>query len=401
MSLPPEIILAILEPEYYTVLGSPNYSLLSTCALVCSTWSGPAQSLLFRNVKKLRASNTPIFNVAIDPSTPRGRMLGSCVRTLDIHVGRSVNDSCSPQDFVRLLRGCPRLYELVLSTYGIHEFSEEALIELREGGGSLKALSLMYCGVQSPVIFQLLGVWPQIQFLKIGTEIVASPPRSFHLAGSSISVASGAPVQLYDLVLLRTPSPEVLAWLLASSTESLRIVELREMPGGAARNILANHTTRLRSLRLLHYSMDSAALLRECTELEEFMVYHVPTVVPLAPDLPQSIKHFGFRNPIYNYRDTLSPILEAVSRLPRLRTLTCDQNAVQLSDFSQLQSVCDDRGVEVVVSEVPFWVVGRFRLWDFIDCMVLMICTTQQFEDPVVARRFPRRRSVSNFGLMA
>ncbi|KAH7909674.1 hypothetical protein BJ138DRAFT_1066661 [Hygrophoropsis aurantiaca] len=378
MFLPPEIILGILEPVYYDDLASPNYSLLSACSLVCSGWSGPAQTLLFRNPKQIRLHNSAAFYAAIDSSTFRGQTLGSCVRRLDIRTGRSSNDSCALQEFTRILLACPRLYELTLSIYGIHEFANSLLSELKESTKNLKALSLIYCGVQSPIIFQLLEIWHNVQFLKIGTEIVASTPRHDELVPSATPVVSNAPVRLYDLILLRTPSPEILSWLLEPSLESLRILECREMPGRSTRALLTPHTRRLRSLRLLHYNLDSAALLRECTELEELLLYHIPSIVPLAPDLPQTIQHFGFWNSISNHQKTLDPILDAVDSLPRLNVITCNTNVVELVDYPRLKAVCEDRNIEIIVTKVPFWIP----------------------EDPVVTRRFPRGRSVSNFGLM-
>ncbi|KAH0832343.1 hypothetical protein J3R83DRAFT_13359 [Lanmaoa asiatica] len=369
--LPPELVFVILEHAYYTPAGFPDYTFLANCSLVCTSWSVPAQSLLFRKTIKLRSHTIPSFHAALIASAVRRKPMGDAVRSLDISVGRSMNESCQPKAFARLLQACPRLYDLSLSTYSLHEFDQFALAQLKDSGQGIRALNLQYCGVQSPVLFQLLGIWPHIRFLKIGTEIAAWPWRhpaetpvlrqlTINEGADDIAERPPAHVSLYDLALSRIPQPAVLAWLLGSSVLSLRILDLREIPGIAARETLAVHAPRLRSLRLLHFSLDAAAFLRQCTHLEEFVIYNIPVIVPLAPALPPSIEHLSFRNPLHDFRSTLGPILDAIEVLPKLRIVTCDKNSEGLREFVMLNKRCAKRGVEVVISEVPFWVVSYF-----------------------------------------
>ncbi|KAG2340271.1 hypothetical protein BDR05DRAFT_549609 [Suillus weaverae] len=384
--VPPELVLCILEHGYYTSLHTPNYALLKAAALVCKTWSGPAQTLLFRCAAKLEPHNIPKFRAAILPSAGRGKALGECIRILEISIGGTPNGGCSPDDFVIILQACPQLYELALSITGIHEFEEETLKKLRDVGRKLKALKLVQCGLQSPILFQLLKIWNNIQFLKIEKEIAAWPWRTAatpvlrrNTDAEELAHRPGAEVCLYELALSRFPTSDVLTWLLESSADSLRILELRDIPGLAHQPILSLHAPRLRSLRLSHYNIHSASLLRMCTALEELIIYHVPTHCPLAPDLPPTIEHLSFRNPNHIYRNTLQPIIEAVNALPSLKILTCDRNAEQLvGDYEILKAKCRMKGAEVIVSDMPFWV----------------------YEDPVKVHRFPRTSSVSNFDAM-
>jgi hypothetical protein len=364
--VPPELVLCILEHGYYTSLRTPNYTLLKAAALVCKTWSGPAQTLLFRCATKIEQHNIPIFRAALLSSAGRGKALGECIRILDILIGGTNEEpGCSPDDFVNLLQACPQLYELSLSITGVHEFEEEILKKLGDVGKKLKALTLMKCGLQSPILFQLLKIWNNIQFLKIEKEIAAWPWRTAttpvlrrNTDAEELAQRPGAEVCLYELALSRFPTSDVLTWLLESSADSLRILELRDIPGPTHRTILSLHAPRLRSLRLAYYNIYSAALLRMCTALEELVIFHVPTHFPLAPDLPPTIEHLSFRNPNHTYRYTLQPIIEAVDALPSLRILTCDKNAEQLGDYEILKAKCRMKGAEIIVSDVPFWVVG-------------------------------------------
>lgn len=386
--VPPELVLCILEHGYYTSQRTPNYTLLKAAALVCKTWSGPAQTLIFRCATKLEQHNIPIFRAALLSSAGRGKALGECIRILEISIGGTSSGGlgCTPADFVILLQACPQLYELALSITGVHEFEEEILGGLRDAGRKLKALTLVQCGLQSPILFQLLKTWNHIQFLKIEKEIAGWPWRTAatpvlrrNVDAEELAQRPCAEVCLYELALSRFPAPEVLTWLLGSSTDSLCILELRDIPGPTHRTILAIHAPRLRSLRLAHYNKYSAALLRMCTALEELVIYNVPTHFPLAPDLPPTIEHLSFRNPKHTYRNTLQPIIEAVDALPGLKVLTCDKNAERLVvDYEILKAKCRMKGTEVIVSDMPFWV----------------------YEDPVKVHRFPRSHSVLNFDAM-
>ncbi|KAH7882596.1 hypothetical protein F5I97DRAFT_287075 [Phlebopus sp. FC_14] len=199
--LPPELILTILEHNFYTSSGQPDHAFLSACSLVCRAWSWPAQSLLFRCVTKLRGRNYSQFAAAV-LSPARGQSLGKCVRTLEMSIAHSMKQSCSPLHLVDVLRACPSVYELVLKAYGISKFDQASLEKLRDAGKGLKALHLVFCTMTSSILFQLLNIWPSIQFLKICVDI--GVPSSQVLAYSH----RGAPVRLYDLVLSSIPHKE-------------------------------------------------------------------------------------------------------------------------------------------------------------------------------------------------
>jgi len=253
-----------------------------------------------------------------------------------------------------------------LHVFGLHEFDRSALAELEVVANTvnIRALRLLRFGVQSPIIYQLISLWPHIQFLTIGAEIDTLPPSK--LPG----------IRLHELMLFRSLIPsESLEWLLTNSVDSLQILELRDVPGRQIKSIMTNYGPRLRSLRLLRYNKDSADILRLCTQLEELVLYHIPTVIELK-DLPPTIEHFSFRNPAN--AELCAVMVPLIDTLPNLRVVTFDEHVRQHAHFPALRSVCDAKGVDLRVHTLSF------RIYD----------------DPIVPQRFPRARSVSNFRFM-
>ncbi|KAG1732069.1 hypothetical protein EDB19DRAFT_1640461, partial [Suillus lakei] len=173
----------------------------------------------------------------------------------------------------------------------------------------------------------------------------------------------------YDLTYLRCSVTAFLTWLLASSANSLRILEMREISCTGITHTLAHYVPPLRSLRLLHYNVHSAVLLRMCTALEESVLNSVPTCFPLASELPPTIEHLA----LGKYRSSFQPVMEAVDILPKLRVLTCVSYPEQHdADYDTLKAKCRMKGAVV-----------------------------SHDEDPVIVKQFSRTRSVSNFGAMS
>ncbi|KAJ8589392.1 hypothetical protein M405DRAFT_211962 [Rhizopogon salebrosus TDB-379] len=375
----PELLLCVLESGYYTPKGKPNYRYLKACALVCRAWSGPAQTLLFRSVTQLRNQNILTFQAALLSSAAQGRPLGNCVRTLDILTEAYGDKYFGLQIVAELLQACPQLCELALGIFGMR-LEEETLEKLRGTGQRLKAFNLVYFGGELPILYNLLGIWPTIQFLKIGCW-TGSTPLPWDIAASPMlqgnandtgepAWRNGAEICLHDLALVMTPAPEVLTWLLASSADSLRILDLREAPRLTGRNILARHAPQLRSLRIASYNNDTVALLRMCTALKELVLYELelPPRCPLAPNLPPTIEHLCFTihhptNPITrqplipSHRTALQPLIDAVDVLPNLKVLTCGKGMRRLP-CEVLERRCKMKGVEMVRSLAPNWMVG-------------------------------------------
>ncbi|KAH9891679.1 hypothetical protein C8Q73DRAFT_700339 [Cubamyces lactineus] len=375
-SLPTELLEAIMESAYYKK-GVPDRSFLKACALVCQAWSGPAQRLLFRHVELLQLLNGRAyasFRTAIDPASERGRLLGQHVRILEVAVASKTTFDVDDADLAELLNRTPRLYELALRARGIHQFSPSTIERLTqlathstaEGSPALRvrALTILSCGIQSPIVYQLLEIWPSIEFLYIGNELAAPPPKW------------SPAFRLYQLTLMRTPRHSILSWLLSSSTDSLRIASFRDAPGRDLDAILDVIGPRLRSLRMMNYSLRAAAVLRKCTRLEEFAIVQLSTLFALD-GLPPTIKHLKCRN-LPSEDQSLRSIIRAIGSLPELRVVTCDPQASADETFPELKDLCASRGVELILDEMPWWIR----------------------EDPVYVNRFPRTKSVANFALM-
>ena len=402
-SVPPELLFCILEYGYYTLSGTPNYKHLKACSLVCRAWSGPAQSILFRSAINLGNHNFHMFYAALLSSAARGRPLGDCVRTLGvcilgpspsqpltqaIHCSQKLNlpasntqMDCSPLIIAELLQACPQVYELVLSFFQV-DLDEEILEKLRVPGQRLKRLSLGYFGTQSHILFHLLRIWPDIQVLTTRSYIHSPglPTTSLMLQRNTddtgeLAHQNGVQTSLYHLVLTVPMEPEALAWLLASSANSLCILDLQVPLYLRGQNIFAHQVPplhSLRSLRLSWYDDDTITLLRLCTSLEELVFdgFHLPPCCPLASNLPPTIQHLAFTIGNYKCRVTLQPIIDAVDTLPNLRVLTCNQNMRrQLYDeYAILERRCKLKGAEMVVSDFPY---ARYGILQKCSCHVL------------------------------
>ncbi|KAJ7784560.1 hypothetical protein B0H16DRAFT_1402542 [Mycena metata] len=357
MHVPEELICLILAQVYReNPFFPPDYSTLLSCALVNSQWRGPAQTLLFRRVTLEAASAFGQF-----ADTTKNRALLTHVRTLAIALESPVTT------LVSILGHCPQLYELSISARGLFSLGPQGISRIaavvRDASISVRSLHLIDASVQSPVLYELLDLFPTVEFLFLGVEIASAPPAS-----------APASFHLYELTLQRTPSSEVLAWLLSTSGTSLRILELRDLPSPNTYLDLATCCPHLQSLRLMRYNSHSGAILRQCTNLLELVLLNVPMFTALR-ELPLTLEHFEVAIQTYTASVDLGLVISAVNSLPRLRILTFIGDSEQIP---LLQSTCDAKHVTLHATPRKLWIK----------------------DDPIKTTRFPRRQSVSNFYLM-
>lgn len=351
MDIPPELLLLILEHVYYNALGFPDRPTLCACALVCTSWTPIAQKMLFHSIR------VPVRDVNSSDSSRldnfRSMLLSEEDRTLASHVRRAeitVKARADEDILVELVNTCQHLYELTLRVDGVHEFRRSTLERLgnayvTERPTPLRALALLSCGIQSPILYQLMSIWPTIQFLRLGTELAAYAPPAPTRA------------QLYELALHRMPSVAGLEWLLAASAGSLRALELHTAPDAQYDGVLGAHTAHLRSLRLFRHTQRSGALLRRCMRLREVMLTQVSNFLPLG-ELPAGVEHLTFRHFPGDAGGVPPSVLAAIDKLPRLRLVSCDASAWQSGHFRVLEEKCRQRNVRLDHDVVPFRTVS-------------------------------------------
>ena len=356
--LPVELVEAALEELFYDNQRQPDYATLSACSRVCSTWRGPAQKLLFhqftlpgRNSENKRKS----FQTAVYGSSEQSRLLASHVRRIHVVLG---NDASEISDLVDVVSQCHQIYEVTMDVQTVHAFDANDLEALREAHERsyptcIRALGLLSCGVMSPILYQLLSVWPTVQYLRIGTELAALPPKV------------PPSVHLYELVLWRVPRPTIMAWILSSSGRgSLRVLEVNSAPTEQYDHVLEEHYQHLQSLRFFrHTTLRLGTLARRFTNLREFIVTQPSGFLSLG-DLPESIEHLGFRYfPGNTTTISLDPIIAAVDKLPKLRLVTCDANAMKNEQFTALHKLCNERKVTISFDVLPIRTVSNSTLF--------------------------------------
>src|ERR1700691_6249751 len=131
--LPIELWIDIIEGLYYDPHGSIDYATLSACSQVCLSWTQPSQKLLFRSIDltqdEIRRYHSLIAQ--INPSTTRGKTLGSYIRVLDVSIGVISSPQCGlrQHEFTRLILFCLHLYHLTLRS-ALHKLDKDTMTVL-------------------------------------------------------------------------------------------------------------------------------------------------------------------------------------------------------------------------------------------------------------------------------
>jgi hypothetical protein len=223
-------------------------------------------------------------------------------------------------------------------------------------GAHLRGLYLAKCGRQSPILYQLISLWPGIQFLRLGGRIYTPPPSqplSIQLHELVLSYAEHLPLNMLD-------------WLLSNSKTTLQVLEFWDEPGPQMKSLVARHGEHLHCLRLPCFNKAAAEVVGLCPKLKELalVVYHSTALTRLG-DLPSSIEHFAFKN--MAKRTLHRPVLNIINTLPNLRVVTCYQDSWQHADFSALQGACDIRSVVLRLDRTHLRLVSHLILFQC-DC---------------------------------
>ncbi|TCD70144.1 hypothetical protein EIP91_004614 [Steccherinum ochraceum] len=345
---PQELIESVLLKLYEDHRGRFDCPTLSACSKVCRAWNGPSQRLLFYNVHLQAATATSLLTSPVEHT----KSLATSIRCLELDPTTSSKENAEAV-LISVFTHCKSLYELILHVDKLHDLNTDAVEKLyqlarRPDVRPLRALRLSSFGTQSPLVYQLIHIWPTIQFLRLGQELNAPHPRFLSPL-----------IQLYELTLFRVPTRNVTAieWLLSNSIGHLRILHLRDEPGRAYNDLFQVHGPNLESLRLYNHSKRTSTILKMCPNLKEFAITLLSSFLPLD-GLPESLEHLSFRNYEWGGNDSLFPIIHAVELLPKLRVVSCDANASQHRDWESLKRKCEQRGVELRMDAMPIYVVS-------------------------------------------
>lgn len=346
-NIPPELLLHIVEFIYYNTDDSRTIdrATLSACSLVHSSWTYIAREFLFHSVHprpSLMISSNLTIPLSIQP------FMQNTVRRLEVAISSRISSQAAipVPFFIRLLSACSSLYELALEVVNLHAFSESELDSLRglatreEQPLKIVALNLVECGVQSPILFQLLSIWPTIKFLRIGSEIAARIPLGLPPTSA----------QIYELTFSRNLPLKTIEWLLSSSKGHLRILEFRDPPENSFDSaVLSVHGSSLHSLRIFRHTLRLMSMVRLCPNLRELIIMQISPYItmPLA-QFPEGIEHFSFRDPDWGANETLSPVLLFVGNFPKLRVISCDRHVRNHAEFGELEKACREKGVELI-----------------------------------------------------
>ncbi|KDQ21227.1 hypothetical protein BOTBODRAFT_25655 [Botryobasidium botryosum FD-172 SS1] len=353
MSLPAELIVAILELAYHGDPLTLDRPAMLACARVCRAWAFPAQALLFRDVRLPNKARLDAFLSALRPDA-RGCFLARAVRSLAIEPGRG---GIAFPDLVAVLQACPRIYELELALSISDPLPESSLAAFRAAIPALRILHLNYRNMPAPVP-QLLAACPAIHSLELRGSV--SIPLPDALAPS----ASRPAFRLRELQF-RVPffcaedqaACDMLSWTLAHSAGSLAILSLLDLPSDPTLDaLLAAHAPSLRSLRLGGYNPDRLSqylsTVRACPRLEELQLNFNPGP-ELLEAIPRSLEHLSFKNDERSMFDaswthSIAHVIDALPAFPRLRVITyVGDKRIDAPERHTLKEKCDARKVHL------------------------------------------------------
>jgi hypothetical protein len=366
--LPPEITQIVLELVYASQV-TPDWSSFRRFSLVSKVWSWYAQALLYCHVRLETRKQIHAFCGATDPTRKRGCRLGEAVRVLRISLHEDeTSDSLSinkitQRDLPKILRHCPRLYELRVTLDGVRSFSDETMAHLQHTP-PITALRITDSVSDGEAARQLLYVWPSVKHLVLRSMSIntgyAGGIFVFYTAFAEYLLCiqdyeTPPPLQLFELrwEAKDPPTTPLLLWVLGKSMDSLRILHLYRLPRDDWGNQLATqYSPFIFSLRL---PKPDARLIESAAQLRELYILHdVDITRDLLKVLPRKLEHLAFA---INTQDGLA--LKIVmdnqlspSRLPSLRVVTCyKQFAGGWRSFPILVVECRAVGIELVCLE--------------------------------------------------
>ncbi|KAI0249995.1 hypothetical protein BJV78DRAFT_626326 [Lactifluus subvellereus] len=366
-AVPLEIVDRILKEACEFPLCRADRQALRACALVCKSWLPLVRGLLYHSLtvenSRPYVSRTP---GTLGPATLfRRSHLLMFTRSLTIHIIDEFATTLSliteegimshPEcvrilDFLSLLTHTAGLRHLCLSVFWSHKdrcsFEPSILDWLSSLGLPMEILDLKYSRpFASPLVYDLVRVWPTIKALRVDTNCGKPVPQRPNL-------------RLRELRLPITSMASVIEWFLPPppplDRSNLHILELYEIPEDG-RAILSPHGPNVSSLTLTRQPVFALADL--FTNLEELVIKGPFWSRPL-PTLPKTLKHLRLQVHAFMSDSVIPAIAEGLSGLPNLRMLSIEEALTPDKYYPTLREACKRHRVKILVNPVDSSVMG-------------------------------------------
>ncbi|KDR85508.1 hypothetical protein GALMADRAFT_234419 [Galerina marginata CBS 339.88] len=361
--MPLELVLSFLDAACSGADHATYTDLLMACSLVCRAWSTSAQRLLFSQVTLRNQRSFELFMNAVDRSTRHGIILGDVVKRLRVVLDHNQPSSLHHHSFALAVNACPNLSELQISLYGCAEpgqdivgipdvsrlrrtapsFDDQTLFLLKSGP-KIAHLHFDNWSENQQSIFQLLDIWPSLQYLSIGGTSPqhlqdSPPPFSCSLRGLRLNFQT-------------TPSVDFLKWLLHNSTDSLQNLHFQRDPSFEGFEYLVDtHESTLQSISLPAFgSPDFAATITKCSHLRELRTENPACPPGLYKHLPKQIEHLAFGID----RDTsLNALVDVVKTSDTLKAVDVQvwESGPSHPLLAPLRIACSYRGIELNITK--------------------------------------------------
>ncbi|KAI9447676.1 hypothetical protein H4582DRAFT_1895549 [Lactarius indigo] len=255
--------------------------MLTACALVCKSWLSLTRRLLYHSLtvesSRAYASRKP-GTLGPEALLHRSHLLGF-IRSLSIRVIDEYTATLPPfpdapqgsqecvriPDFLSLLAHIPRLRDLRLSVdwahKNTHSFEPHVLGWLSSLELPIEVLDLKYGRpFDSPLVYDLVGIWPTIRALRVLTGYSGLPPVVSSLCLRELRLPINSLATLIGWLLPHPPPNE---------PSNLRFLELYEI-SEEARAVLSVHGPSVSTLTLTRQPAFGIAHL--FTKLEELVI---------------------------------------------------------------------------------------------------------------------------------
>ncbi|KAI0061968.1 hypothetical protein BV25DRAFT_722849 [Artomyces pyxidatus] len=332
--LPYDLYIIILETVYrLSQSREVDYNTLFAASLVCRSWRLIAQRLYFRRLGGpiTTSSATPFIRMTL-----KNPILGSYILSLTVTFQAMAHDT-----FIAVLRRCPSLVKLTVSSNHMRDFSADELARIDSLNLQVVVLD---CKFVCSAVLQLASLWPTLRYFHHGTDVFLGKPR-YNLRGKT------APFALESFQWderISADRASYLSWLLpAGPAARLRAIHLGTYYDRDY-DFLIPYAQTIRSFT--GPSFPPERLLMLMPRLEELVVGELPRT---SHEMPSTLRHVAFhpvRCPNQHSYNHFRHLLSA-HRSIELVSVTLDSDAQLLSS---VEEICREHGVELITFKDPW-----------------------------------------------